>query len=788
MPDVITASRLADGVVVFQTAERRLERGLQPRRGPAGRSRYGRGARARQRGRGAATSSSTRMPSPSKSATAMSCRKPCARRSAPQGRPSGAISASRPRATRRFPARPPFWRPNMYHYDDFDQAFVAARVEQFRDQVARRLSGELTEEQFRPHRLMNGLYLQLHSYMLRIAVPYGTLNSRQMRKLAEIARNYDRGYGHFTTRQNIQFNWPALKDAPDILAELASVEMHAIQTSGNCIRNVTADHFAGVADDEIADPRPYAEILRQWSSLHPEFSFLPRKFKIAVNGAAHDRAVIQAHDIGLQVVRNETGELGFAVYVGGGLGRTPFIGRKVRDFLPERDLLGYVEAILRVYNLEGRRDNKYKARIKILMHEKSLETLREEIEAEFAARDRKLLDLPPEEVARMRAFFAPPELERKKPVSDRVERRKGKDSRFASFLAANVPPHRDARLRRRDRLAEGHRRPARRRQRRPDGRRRRSRRGLFARRDPGLARAEPDPAACRARRSAGGLRPPRLGRPRDAERRRDQRHHRLPGPGLLRARHRALDPRRPAHRAEIRRRRARKERRPAEDQDLRLHQRLRPPPCRPYRHSRPRARRRGDLPDHARRLGRRNGGDRPDRRPRLQLGECRRGGRDDRPDLPGPEKRRSGRRSSKRSGASASPRSRRRSTNEARDRTSDERARRQTVRRPDRRVAPRGPVRRESRRPRWSGWWSRTSIRAASPWSRASAPTPRRFCTWCRASTRRRRSSSSTPASIFPRPSTTATGSASSSAHQRDQRRRPVPRRSRRKTRRSSCS
>ncbi|MGO9422648.1 nitrite/sulfite reductase [Roseiarcus sp.] len=329
----------------------------------------------------------------------------------------------------------------MYHYDAFDQAFVDARVAQFRDQVARRLSGELTEEQFRPHRLMNGLYLQLHSSMLRVAVPYGTLNSRQMRKLAEIARTYDRGYGHFTTRQNIQYNWPALKDTPDILAELASVEMHAIQTSGNCIRNVTADHFAGVAHDEIADPRPYAEILRQWSSLHPEFSFLPRKFKIAVNGAAHDRAVIQAHDIGLQVVRNEAGELGFTVYVGGGLGRTPFIGRKVREFLPERDLLGYVEAILRVYNLEGRRDNKYKARIKILLHEKSLETLKAEIEAEFAARDRTLLDLPPAEVARVAAFFAPPALEPKRAVSDRVERRKGKDARFASFFASNATPH-----------------------------------------------------------------------------------------------------------------------------------------------------------------------------------------------------------------------------------------------------------------------------------------------------------------------------------------------------------
>ena len=329
----------------------------------------------------------------------------------------------------------------MYHYDAFDQAFVDARVEQFRDQVARRLAGDLTEEQFRPHRLMNGLYLQLHAYMLRVAIPYGTLSSRQMRKLAEIARTYDRGYGHFTTRQNIQYNWPALKDTPDILAALASVEMHAIQTSGNCIRNVTADHYAGVAHDEVADPRPYAEILRQWSSLHPEFTFLPRKFKIAVNGAAHDRAVIQAHDIGLQVVRNAAGELGFEVYVGGGLGRTPFIGRKVREFLPERDLLGYVEAILRVYNLEGRRDNKYKARIKILMHEKTLETLKGEIEAEFEARDRTLLDLPAAEVARVAAYFAPPALEPKKPASERVERRKGKDARFANFLASNVVAH-----------------------------------------------------------------------------------------------------------------------------------------------------------------------------------------------------------------------------------------------------------------------------------------------------------------------------------------------------------
>ncbi len=330
----------------------------------------------------------------------------------------------------------------MYRYDEFDAAFVANRVAQFRDQVERRLTGDLTEEQFRPHRLMNGLYLQLHAYMLRIAVPYGTLNSRQMRKLADIARKYDRGYGHFTTRQNLQFNWPTLKDTPDILAELASVEMHAIQTSGNCIRNVTADHYAGVAADEVADPRPYAEILRQWSSLHPEFTFLPRKFKIAVNGGAHDRAVIQAHDIGLQMVRNDKGELGFTVYVGGGLGRTPLLGHKVREFLAESDLLAYCDAILRIYNLEGRRDNKYKARIKILLHEKGLEGLREAIEAEFAAHDRSGLTLPAGEVERINTYFAPPSLEPKKPTSERAERRRGKDEKFSRFFASNVAPHR----------------------------------------------------------------------------------------------------------------------------------------------------------------------------------------------------------------------------------------------------------------------------------------------------------------------------------------------------------
>jgi sulfite reductase (NADPH) hemoprotein beta-component len=257
----------------------------------------------------------------------------------------------------------------MYRYDEFDQGFVRERVAEFSDQVARRLSGALTEDQFKPLRLMNGVYLQLHAYMLRIAIPYGTLSSRQMRRLAHIARVHDRGYGHFTTRQNLQFNWIKLEETPAILEALAEVEMHAIQTSGNCIRNVTADHFAGAAADEIADPRPYAEILRQWSSLHPEFTYLPRKFKIAVTGSPKDRAAIQVHDIGLEALRDERGDLGFAVWVGGGQGRTPLIAKKLRSFLPEEDLLAYCEAILRVYNQDGRRDNKYKARIKILVQE-----------------------------------------------------------------------------------------------------------------------------------------------------------------------------------------------------------------------------------------------------------------------------------------------------------------------------------------------------------------------------------------------------------------------------------
>lgn len=331
----------------------------------------------------------------------------------------------------------------MYRYDEFDHDFVKARVAEFTDQVERRLAGEITEDQFRPLRLMNGVYLQLHAYMLRVAIPYGTLNSRQLRMLAHIARKYDKGYGHFTTRQNIQYNWPALSDMPAILADLASVEMHAIQTSGNCIRNVTADHFAAAAADEVADPRPYAEILRQWSSVHPEFSYLPRKFKIAVTGAERDRAAIQVHDIGLHLKKNENGELGFAVYVGGGQGRTPMIAKKIRDFLPEEHLLSYTTAILRVYNLNGRRDNKYKARIKILVHETGVEELTRQVEAEWEALKDGELKLPEADVRAIEAYFAPPAL-LARPEGDEAVKTARLDSRsFGEWLDQNVLTHKN---------------------------------------------------------------------------------------------------------------------------------------------------------------------------------------------------------------------------------------------------------------------------------------------------------------------------------------------------------
>lgn len=341
------------------------------------------------------------------------------------------------------PALPP--RPNaaptIYAYDEYDRAFVRERVAEFRGQVERRLAGALTEEEFRPFRLMNGLYLQLHAYMLRVAIPYGSLTSRQMRQLAYIADKWDKGYGHFTTRQNLQYNWPKLVDVPDILEALADVDMHAIQTSGNCIRNVTADHFAGVAADELEDPRPTAEFLRQWSSAHAEFSFLPRKFKIAVSGAEHDRAAIKIHDIGLRIVKNAEGEIGYEVIVGGGLGRTPFVGKLLREFLPRADLLAFLEAILRVYNRFGRRDNKYKARIKILVHETGLDEIRAQVEAEFAAMDRAPFVYDAQELERVVAAFAPPAYEALPAHSDGFEKAEAENAEFAAFAAVNVAPH-----------------------------------------------------------------------------------------------------------------------------------------------------------------------------------------------------------------------------------------------------------------------------------------------------------------------------------------------------------
>ncbi|MCU0819115.1 MAG: nitrite/sulfite reductase [Beijerinckiaceae bacterium] len=330
----------------------------------------------------------------------------------------------------------------MYRYDEFDEAFVRERVAQFAWQVKRRLDGSLTDDEFKPLRLKNGVYLQLHAYMLRIAIPYGTLSSRQLRQLALIGEKYDRGYGHFTTRQNLQFNWPKLRDIPEILGLLADVEMHAIQTSGNCIRNVTADQFAGVAADEIEDPRPVAELIRQWSTLHPEFDYLPRKFKIAVTGAPQDRAAIAAHDIGIGVVKNDAGAVGYRILVGGGLGRTPMIGKVVRDFLPKADLLAYLEAILRVYNLEGRRDNKYKARVKILVHEIGIDEFRARVEAEFAKLDGPTINADPEEVARIAAYFAPPAYEKLPPVSRAYEAMKAANPAFAAWAEINTFPHR----------------------------------------------------------------------------------------------------------------------------------------------------------------------------------------------------------------------------------------------------------------------------------------------------------------------------------------------------------
>ena len=326
----------------------------------------------------------------------------------------------------------------MYKYDTYDQAIVDARVAEFRDQVKRRLAGEITEDQFKPLRLMNGLYLQLHAYMLRVAIPYGTLDSRQMRMLAHIARKYDRDYGHFTTRQNIQYNWIKLEDAGDILADLASVEMHAIQTSGNCIRNISSDQYAGAAADEVADPRPWAELMRQWSTFHPEFSYLPRKFKIAVIAADEDRAAMRLHDIGIQLVTRD-GKLGAAFYVGGGMGRTPMIAPLIKDYVPIEDFLSYSEACLRVYNRYGRRDNIYKARIKILVHEIGADEYRRQVEEEFAHVKTLGIDPPAAELERIAAHFAPPPFEAG--LSDDIDR---SDPDFAVWIDQNVKPHKQA--------------------------------------------------------------------------------------------------------------------------------------------------------------------------------------------------------------------------------------------------------------------------------------------------------------------------------------------------------
>ncbi|MPY71303.1 MAG: nitrite/sulfite reductase [Alphaproteobacteria bacterium] len=334
----------------------------------------------------------------------------------------------------------------MYQYDVLDRTIVAERVSQFRDQTARRLAGELAEDEFRPLRLMNGLYLQLHAYMLRVAIPYGTLSSGQMRALAGIARRFDKGYGHFTTRQNIQYNWVKLEEAPDILAALAEAGMHAIQTSGNCIRNTTTDQFAGAAADELEDPRPWCELIRQWSTFHPEFSYLPRKFKIAVSGAAHDRAAVAVHDIGLHLVRSGEGNVGFRVLVGGGLGRTPRLARAIRDFLPKRDLLAYLEAIMRVYNLHGRRDNIFKARIKILVDSLGTEEFARQVEGEFRAMHEfgYAPETSPAEIARITAQFADPVHKRAEAGGETLDRQRAENPDFDRWVRTNVAAHKRA--------------------------------------------------------------------------------------------------------------------------------------------------------------------------------------------------------------------------------------------------------------------------------------------------------------------------------------------------------
>lgn len=329
----------------------------------------------------------------------------------------------------------------MYQYDNYDQQAVDERVDQFREQTKRYLAGELSEEEFRPLRLMNGLYIQTHAPMLRVDIPYGLLSSKQLRMLAHIARKYDKNYGHISTRQNIQYNWPTLESVPDILADLASVQMHAIQSSGNCIRNITADQYAGMSDDEIEDPRPYCEILRQWSTFHPEFSYLPRKFKFAFSGAQHDRAAVQVHDIGVFLVNDDNGEVGFRVLVGGGLGRTPFIGKVIRNFLQKQHLLSYMEAILRIYNRLGRRDNKYKSRIKILVHAIGIEKFTELVEEEWSHIKDSVLLLDQKEIDRIRLQFTAPAYDIDAPKDKSFTENKAKNVKFSAWVDRNVMPH-----------------------------------------------------------------------------------------------------------------------------------------------------------------------------------------------------------------------------------------------------------------------------------------------------------------------------------------------------------
>ena len=330
----------------------------------------------------------------------------------------------------------------MYRYDEFDHKLLAERVQQFRRQVKRRLSGELSEDQFKPLRLMNGLYMQLHAYMLRVNIPYGSLSSRQMRKFAHIARTYDRGFGHFTTRQNIQYNWIKLEEVPDLLEELAEVEVTAIQSSGNCVRNITSDHYAGRARDELADPRVYCELLRQYTILNPEFSYLPRKFKIAITGSPRDRAAVALHDIGLRMHRNEAGEIGFEVLVGGGQGRTPFLAHTIRDWLAPEDMLSYVESILRVYNMYGRRDNIHKARIKIIVNQMGIDRYRELVEADWERIRDSVLKVPQAEVDRIDAYFRPPEYECLADIPDELNEVRSRIPEFDRWMAANVAEHR----------------------------------------------------------------------------------------------------------------------------------------------------------------------------------------------------------------------------------------------------------------------------------------------------------------------------------------------------------